>query len=152
QTIELWALYDDSSSQLVNTFTDVDTSDNQTLSFKFAAPKQVRTIVVRTVRSNVNVGWREIRLFAPLPPALGTWTPTPTVTPNTTAVPTSSVPTPVAAQIFATQVSASSSASGTSPQSAVDFNETTFWRPASGDGAPELDVTLTSPQPVSYVR
>ncbi|HZR00121.1 MAG TPA: hypothetical protein VFC93_15040 [Chloroflexota bacterium] len=154
QTIELWALFDDNTSALLNTFTDVDTNDGQTISYRLSTPRQIRTIVVRTVRSGVNVGWREIRLYSPLPPAIGTWTSTPTVTPTFGNI--TPTPSPISGStVRPGQCQASSDNNGNNPCTFaydVDPALATFWRPIAGLSGQYAELDFLTPQAVAGVR
>ena len=152
-THEVWTISDSDTIQLEYTFADVDASDNTTLSTRFSSVRTIKVLQVRTIRSGVNVEWREVRLFQPLPPAFGSWTATPTLTPTFGATPTGT-PTPLAqATLRAVSASASSEQLPNNPApAAIDGNPASFWRPAANPSNPYLQVNLDGAQTVAGVR
>lgn len=151
-THEIATIYDSGSAQIEYTFADVDASDGVTLSARFTAVRTIQQLRIRTIRSNVNVGWREIRLFEPLPPPFGTWTPTATLTPTFGATSTGT-PTPLASATIAIAAMSASSEQSTNPAGfANDNNPSTFWRPQVNVSSSYLEVRFASPQTLAGVR
>jgi hypothetical protein len=151
-TTEIWTIYDSDSVQLEYTFADVDAADFTTLSAKFAAVRTVKQVRIRTIRSGQNVGWREVRLFEPLPPAFGQWTATPTLTPTIGASATALPTPPGTSQIAITSASASSENPGNPAGYAADNNAATFWRPLANSSGPYLQANFASAQTLQTVR
>lgn len=148
-THEIWTMYDTGSVQLEHTFADVDTLDWTTISAKFATPRTIQQLRIRTIRSGVNVGWREVRLFEPLPPGF----PVATSTPTATIVPTATATVPVGATLVQVRPPTSSSSQSISPPSgATDGNTSTAWRPQAGQTGHYLRAELQTAQTVGYVR
>ncbi|MBM4418655.1 MAG: discoidin domain-containing protein [Chloroflexi bacterium] len=146
-THEIWTLYDTGSGQLEHTFTDVEAVDGQVISARFAGTRKIKAMLIRTIRSGVNVGWREIRIFEPLAPGF----PVPTATPTNTQLPTATPTIPSAPRASITSSQASSAQTG-HPASAVhDDNPATYWRPEPNTSNQYLEVTFP-PQTVAYVR
>jgi hypothetical protein len=148
QTHEVWTVYDTGVAQLEYTFADVDVADRTTLSARFAATRVIQQMRIRTIRSGTNVGWREVRLFEPLPPAFPN-VPTPTPTVFFTATPT---PTPPANPLAFGSAQGSSENPGNPAALAIDGDPNTFWRPVANQGGQYLQALFGSPQTVQTVR
>jgi Tfp pilus assembly protein PilN len=154
---EIWLMESSGAGSRVAVL-DQETADGQTLVYKPEVPRTVRKIHLRTIRGPSDVAWREIRVYAPLPPPFASPTPTqtptatatpspsptptptgtPTRTPTVTATPTPTAtapPTPTPAlpldQSLALRkaASATSTRSGFPPSNANDGDPTTFWWP-----------------------
>lgn len=146
QTHEVWTVYDSGNAQLEFTLSDVEVGDYTTLSNRFAATRPIQQLRIRTIRSGVNVGWREIRLFEPLPPAFGNVaTPTPTWTPSPT-------PTAPSGALQFGSAQASSENPGNPAALAIDNDPNTFWRPVANQGGQYLQANFSTAQTVQVVR
>jgi hypothetical protein len=148
QTHEVWTVYDTGVAQLEYTFADVEVADRTTLSARFAATRVIQQLRIRTIRSGTNVGWREVRLFEPLPPAFPN-VPTPTPTVFFTATPT---PTAPANPLPFGSAQASSENPGNPAALAIDGDPNTFWRPVANQGGQYLQANFGSAQTVQTVR
>ncbi|HEY3080980.1 MAG TPA: discoidin domain-containing protein, partial [Chloroflexota bacterium] len=147
QTHEVWTVYDTGSAQLEYTFADVEATDNTTLSARFSATRTIKFLQIRTIRSGVNVGWREVRVFEPLPPAFGSVA---TSTPTGSATP---VPTAPSNQLAFSSAQASSENGGNPALFAIDGDPSTFWRPVANPPSGQyLQLNFSVAQTVQTVR
>lgn len=146
QTHEVWTMYDNGSVQLEYTFADVATVDGQTISARFASARNIQQLRIRTIRSDVNIAWREIRTYEPLPPGFGSFvTSTPTASPSPT-------PTAPSGALAFGSAGASSENPGNPATAAIDGNPNTFWRPVTGLTGQYWQGNFSAPQTVQTVR